>query len=351
MSFTTPDFQAIRDGYLRDIGNQLPGANVASDGDYYIRGNAIGGAVEGLYQHQQWILRQIFADTADSDYLEKHASRKSLYRKAATLATGTITFSGQVGSPVPIGTEAKTVSGVAYMTTAADVIGANGTVTIAATAEVVGSAGNQATAASLTLTSAPSGVVSAATGVFSGGTDIETDASLLSRLLFVLRNPPCGGAAHDYYTWAMNVSGVTAAYVYPSRRGLGTVDVVILTSGGVASAALLATVQAYIDSQRPVTAGCLVLAYTPVPVNVAASLVLASGYTSAAVQAAILTQLAAYFAGFKPGDTVYANKIRSLISDTAGVVDFTMTAPAANVVATVDTNNTQMAVLGTVAWS
>lgn len=188
MSFTTPDFQAIRDSYLRDIGNQLPGANVASDGDYYIRGNAIGGAVEGLYQHQQWILRQIFADTADSDYLEKHASRKSLYRKAATLATGTITFSGQVGSPVPIGTEAKTVSGMAYMTTAADVIGANGTV-------------------------------------------------------------------------------------------------------------------------------------------------------------------AAYFAGFKPGDTAYANKIRSLISDTAGVVDFTMTAPAANVVATVDANNTQMAVLGTVTWS
>ena len=96
MSFTTPDYQAIRDGYLRDIGNQLPGANVALDGDYAIRGNAIGAAVEGLYQHQQWIARQIFADTADSDYLEKHASRRGLSRKVATLATGTITFSGAV---------------------------------------------------------------------------------------------------------------------------------------------------------------------------------------------------------------------------------------------------------------
>lgn len=352
MPFVTPDYQAIRDAILRDIANQLPGANTASDGDYAIRANATGSAIEGLYQHQQWAVRQIFPDTSDSDYLGRHANLRGLTWKAATVATGTINFSGTPGSAVLIGTEAKTSAGVTYMTTAADVIGAGGTVTIAAQAEVTGATGNQAAATELTLTSAPAGVLSSATiATMTGGTDIETDASLLSRLLFILRNPPCGGAAHDYYSWAMSVSGVTAAYVYSNRRGLGTTDVIILTSGGIAGAGLVASVQSYIDSQRPVQADFLAFAPTAVPVNVTASLTLAAGYTLASVTGTINTALAAYFNSLKPGDTAYLNRIRAIISDTAGVVDFNLTAPTGNTAALVDATHTQLATLGTTTWS
>lgn len=352
MPFVTPDYLAIRDAILRDIANQIPGANVAADGDYAIRANATGAAIEGLYQHQQWMIRQVFPDTADSDYLERHAGLRGLTRKTASAATGTITFSGVAGSAVPIGTEAKTEAGVAYMTTAADVIGAGGTVTIAAQAEVAGTAGNQLAATALTLTSAPNGVLSSATiATMTGGTDVETDASLLSRLLFILRNPPCGGAAHDYYSWAMNVSGVTAAYVYSNRRGLGTTDVIILTAGGIPGAPLVASVQAYIDSQRPVQADFLAFGPTAVPVNVAAALTLAAGAVAATVQAAINTALAAYFSTLKPGDTAYLNRIRAIISDTTGVVDFNLTAPTGNTAALVDATHTQLATLGSTTWS
>lgn len=352
MPFNTPDYQAVRDAILRDIANQLPGANVATDGDYAIRANATGAAIEGLYQHQQWMIRQIFPDTADSDYLERHAGLHGLTRKVATVATGSITFSGTVGSAVTIGTEAKTAAGVAYLTTAADVIGAGGTVTIAAQAETTGSAGNQAAATALTLTAAPAGVLSSATiAAMTGGTDVETDASLLARLLFLLRNPPCGGAAHDYYSWAMSVSGITAAYVYSNRRGLGTTDVVILTTGGIPGAPLVASVQAYIDGVRPVQADFLALAPTAVPVNIAAALTLAAGYTLASVGAAINTALAAYFSTLKPGDTAYLKRISAIISDTPGVVDFNLTTPVANTVALVDATHTQMATLGTTTWS
>lgn len=352
MPFVTPDYQAIRDAILRDIANQLPGANTASDGDYAIRANATGSAIEGLYQHQQWIYRQIFPDTADSVNLERHAGFRGLTRKAATLASGTITFSGTTGSAVPIGTEAKTVAGVAYMTTAADVIGAGGTVTIAAQAEAAGSAGNQAAATALTLTSAPAGVLSSATiAAMTGGTDVETDTSLLSRLLFILRNPPCGGAAHDYYSWAMNVSGVTAAYVYSNRRGLGTTDVIILTTGGIPGAGLVASVQSYIDSQRPVQADFLAFAPTAVQVNIAAALTVAAGSVVATVQASINTALTAYFASLKPGDTAYVNRIRAIISDAVGIVDFNLTAPGGNTAALVDATHTQLVTLGTTTWS
>lgn len=356
MGFTTPDFQAIRDGILRDIQNQpLPDGklrNVSSDGDYYVRANANGSAIEGLYQHQAWIAKQIFPDSSDPDYLERHAARRGLALKSATLANGAVAFYGTVGSPVPIGTEAK-IDGVAYVTTVSSAIGADGTATIASQASSAGVSGNQVAGVSLTLTSAPSGVQSTATIVsMTGGTDVETYPSLLSRLLFVLRNPPCGGAAHDYYTWAMNVPGVTAAYPYPQRRGIGsgTIDVAILTAGGIPGPEIVAAAQAAIDAVRPVQGDCIVLAPTPVPVNLGGTLSRAAGYTLAAVEQAIDTARAAYLASLKPGDTAYLHRLRNLVSNTAGVVDFDLSSPATNVATLVDATHVQLAVPGTQAW-
>ena len=352
MPFVTIDFQAVRDAILRDILNQRPDANVSADGDYAVRANATGAAVEGLYQHQQWIVRQLFPDTSDPDYLERHAALRKLTLKPATSATGSVIFGGVVGSAVPIGTEVKTSGGVAFLTTSAGVIGAGGTVTLAAQAVVAGVAGNQAGATALTLTAAPSGVLSTASIVgMTGGTDVETHVSLLARLLFVLRNPPCGGALHDYYTWALAVAGVTRAYPYANRRGNGTVDVVILTEGGLPSAPLVETAQAYIDTQRPATADLLVLGPTGVAVNVAADLTLVAGYSLVDVGAVIGAKLSAYFATLKPGDTVYLNKVRSLISETSGVVDFVISSPAANISSLVDATHVEMPVLGTTVWS
>jgi uncharacterized phage protein gp47/JayE len=355
MAFLTLDYQAVRDNILRDIANQprsdgqVP--NVALDGDYAIRANATGSAVEGLYQHQQWIVRQLFADTADTDYLEKMAAQRGITLKLATVSTGSATFTGTVGSAIAIGTEAKSASGIAVVTTAAATIGAGGTVAVAVQASLAGIGGNLAVGEILTLTAPPAGVQSTAAVVsMSGGTDIETYASLLARYLFDLQNPPCGGAAHDYYKWAMTVAGVTAAYVYSNRRGLGTTDVIIMTTGGIPDATLVSNTQTYIDGERPVQADALVFAPTAVPVNVAGALVLASGYVLATVSAAIQTSLVAYFATLKPGDTVYLKRVEAIISDTPGVVDFTLTSPLANVVTLVDSTHTQLATLGTVTF-
>lgn len=352
MPFNTPDYQVIRDAILRDIANQLPGANVAADGDYAIRANATGAAVEGLYQHQQWAVRQIFPDTSDTDYLERHASLYGLTRKSATLATGTITLSGTPGSSVTLATEAKTLGGVAFVTTAIGTIGGGGSVTLAAQAVVAGLAGNQSAATALTLTSAPAGVLSAASiASMSGGTDIETDAELLARLLLRLRNPPCGGAAHDYVAWALSVDGVTAAYVYSNRRGLGTTDVLILTAGGIPGAPLVAAVQDYIDTVRPVQADFLALAPTAVAVNVTAVLTLAPGSVSGTVHAALDSVLSAYFSTLRPGDTAYLSRIRALVSGVTGVVDYTLSAPVSNTVALVDSTHSELCTLGTTTWS
>lgn len=353
MPFTVLDMPAIRDAILRDIANQVPGAAVGVDSDHGVRAAGMAAAIEGLYQYQAWIARQILPDTADPDWLERHASLHGVTRLAATRATGSITFTGTVGSAIAVGVEAKTLGGVAYVTTTSGTIGSGGSLTLAAQASATGLAGNAASATALTLTSAPAGVQSSATlgSAMTGGTDIETDAALLDRLLFKLRNPPQGGAAHDYISWAESIDGVSAAYVYPMRRGEGTVDVAIMTAGGVPSPTLIATVQAYIDTVRPVTAQCQVMAPTPVPVTVSATLVLAAGYTLTDVSGRLTSAITAYFDQLSPGMPVVKTRLESLISITAGVLDFTLTSPGANVPALVDATHLQLGTLGGTAWS
>lgn len=348
--YPTPDFSALRAALLRDIANQLPDAATGSDSDFAIRANAVAAAIEGLYQHQQWIVRQILPDTADSDYLERWANLYGIYRKPAAFAAGSATFSAPTQGIFALGVEASSPDGVALVTTAAGGILTGGSLTLPVRAVVAGVSGNLAAGSGLTLGAAPAGVDATATVVgMTGGAAAESDAALLTRLLTRLRQPPHGGNAQDYVVWARAVVGVEQAYVYPLRRGLGTVDVVIEGVGGsVPSVQLLQDAQAALDGVRPVTADCLVIAATPVPVAVTATLVL-SGTTLVLASASITAALTRYFAALKPGDSVVQTRIAALLADTVGVVDFTLLAPAANVPTVVNSATVQRAVLGAVS--
>lgn len=346
MGFTPPDYAAIKTGILRDVQNQLPEAATGADSDFGVRAAASAASIEGLYAHQAWIARQVFPDTADTEYLEKHAALHGLTRKRATTAQGAATFTGTPGAVVPLGTEVKTVAGLVFVTSGEATLGAGGSVAVPVQAGAAGTAYNLAAGASLTLTSAPSGVQGAAmlTSTAIGGTDPETNTSLLARVLDVLQNPPAGGNAADWRRWAMNVDGVTAAYVFPLRRGLGTVDLCVTSAGGLPSAKILAAVRAYLDTVRPTGANdFLVLAPSVVLVDVAA-LVRLSGLTLAQAREAIATALAAYFATLEPGDPVYLSRIETAISGVLGVVDRVVSTPAANV----DMDAIQWARLGNV---
>jgi uncharacterized phage protein gp47/JayE len=349
MPFPVKDYRQVRADILRDIANQLPEAYTGADSDFYIRANATGNAVEGLYEHQQWIARQIFSDTADVDILElRHATPRGIIRKAAAFATGTVRFTGSVGSSITLGTEAKTSSGVAFVTTASGVIGGGGTVDIAARASLAGLAENQAGGTALTLTSAPAGVQSQASIVsMTGGTDIETPAALLARVLYNMRMPPMGGAKHDYYAWAMEVPGVTDAYVFPLRRTANSVDVVFETIGGLPSSQLVADVLAHINSVRPPCVDLAVMGPTLVPVIIAGVLSL-DGITLGDATTAITALLQTYFATLNVGDVVRKVRIEALITSVTGVVDVTLSAPSANVLILADATHSELGTLGTV---
>jgi hypothetical protein len=108
-----------------------------------------------------------------------------------------------------------------------------GSVTGNFTAVTPGTVGNISVGSVLTWSNPPGGSDSTVlvTSAFTGATDVESDQELLTRILLRLQNPPKGGVATDYRTWAEAVSGVSRAYVYPLRGGFGTVHVVITGEG------------------------------------------------------------------------------------------------------------------------
>ncbi|HCB0131039.1 TPA: baseplate J/gp47 family protein, partial [Klebsiella variicola subsp. variicola] len=300
------------------------------------RASAVASVATGIYQYQGWIVRQIFADTADTEFLEWHARTRGLYRKSATTASGTLTVTGEPGATAAAG-YSVTRGSLTYTTTAAVTLDSDGNGTVAASYSTAGAAGNTTAITSGTFTSTPTGFDSTVViGVMSGGTDQELDTELLARLLDIIRRPPAGGNKYDYRRWAMNVDGVTAAYVYPLRRGLGTVDVVITSSDGAPSAEIITAVQAYIDDQRPVTAkDCLVLAPTFKNVDISVG-VSVSGVTFAEASENIIAALTDYIARLAPGEAFIKSQAEMIVSQVNGVIDRNMSSPAGNVLPVVD---------------
>lgn len=333
MPFITPPLDTIRRDQLRDIRNllQLTEAETGSDSDWFVRASAVASVAEGLYQHQAWIVRQIFPDTADGEYLAMHARTRGLTKKPGTTAGGTVTLTGATNAAAPAGLTAQR-DGKSWVTTEAGAAGQDGKLTVKASATVTGTAGNTSAAQTATLAGTPFGFDSTVTvSAMTGGTDAETDAALLDRLLELIRRPPAGGNKYDYRRWALEVAGVSAAYVYPLRRGPGTVDVVVTSAGGLPSADTLKAVQAHIDDVRPVTAkNALVLAPAARAVDVTVKVSL-SGLTLDAAKVSITKALGDYIAALAPGETFVRSQAETQISLITGVTDRSIVTPAGNV--------------------
>ncbi|EKV4263322.1 baseplate J/gp47 family protein [Citrobacter freundii] len=350
MPFITKNAAQIRTDILRDIKNllQLSDDKLGPDSDWYVRASSVASVAEGLYQHQGWIVRQIFPDTADSEFLYLHARLRGLSKKAANSASGPATFTGEPGAAAAAGLVFKRDS-VSWTTTEEITIGSDGKASVNAMSSLSGTAGNTTSVTSATLTTTPDGFDSTVTvGLMTGGTDEETDAELLARLLEIIRRPPAGGNKYDYKRWALEVSGVSAAYVYPLRRGLGTVDVVITSAGGLPSQDVIDRVQAHIDDVRPVTAkNTLVLMPVIRTFDVLVKVSL-EGITLAAAKQAIAETLEDDDSRREPGVAFIRSQAGTLISLIPGITDYDIVTPSANIQPVIDSTKVEWLRLGNV---
>jgi uncharacterized phage protein gp47/JayE len=172
------------------------------------------------------------------------------------------------------------------------------------------------------------------TAGLTGGADVETDDELRVRLLLRIQEPPHGGTESDYEQWALAVPGVTRAWVYPQEQGVGSVTVRFCMDdaehpNGIPTPADVATVQAALNQQRPVTV--LVIAAAPVatPLNVTVSELTPN--TAAVQQAAQLELADMLFRQGAPGGTVRLSWLWQAVSVASGEQWHKITSPADDV--------------------
>lgn len=351
MPFARPTLTELINRTLADTTSRLSVDELLRRADAEVLARVLAGAAHGLYGYIDWLSRQILPDTSESEWLERHASLwLSEGRKAAASATGSVSFTGVSGSVVPSGTVLQTAAGVQVATTE-EITLTDGTGSAPAEAVDAGEDGNLVAGTPLTLVSPITGVQSAATvasGGLTGGSDIEDDEALRARVIARIQQPPQGGCAYDYEAWALEVEGVTRAWVYAQELGLGTVTVRFVRDDDaslIPDEAEVATVQAYIDALRPVTAQVTVVAPVAVPLDIIITdLTPATATVRAAIEAEITDLLRREAV---PGGTILISHLREAISIAAGESDHELTSPVANV-----THATgELAVLGTITWA
>jgi uncharacterized phage protein gp47/JayE len=335
----TPTLKDVRSIVRDKIRGALPGADALIPNSVLrVMSDCQGALCHLTLQYIDWLALQLLPDTAEVEWLDRHGdiwlvnSDGTTGRKMATLAQGTMNFIGDVsGIIIPVGTRLTTgISGqnIEYETLFELVTGLAGT---AVPGEVraldPGVAGNVPPGSFLSIEGISS--VTAESVDVTGGVDEESDDDLRIRVLERIRQPPQGGALHDYVRWAKAVPGCTRAWSYPLEMGIGTVTVRVMfddlraSNDGFPLDQDLAAVEGYIDSVRPVAVKDFwVLA--PLKQRVEAyinDLTPDTPAVRAAIEVSLREMLLVYAA---PGRTIYAAWKYQAISSTPEVVSFAM---------------------------
>jgi len=340
--FVRPDF--LDDNTVDDIHQRMM-ANIPEDID-----DTPGGfpydltrpsAIEESETREYYIVRVImamFPQYAWDEFLDMHALQTHLTRHQATYAKGYLLITGEPGTEIEAGSIFATpatgsLDSVQFLTDEDCVIGDDGTVTVAVTADEPGPDSN-VPAGAVTLADDPDENIEHITNPepMEGGADEEDDDDLWDRMAEEYENSNTYlGNDGDYVRWAKE-AGAGGCKVDPCWDGPGTVKLVLVdTNGDPASDELVQAVYDHIVSEgdrskRLLPTGCAEL-------TVKAADTLSIGFTITGIQHEATTdiyQIKRAFASAVKGIFPAAieqgllryNDVRPLIKDIPGVTDF-----------------------------
>lgn len=346
MRTTEEIYQEMRSAYAR-----RQGAQVTEDCELAVRLWAAAAQIQALEAQAEWTLGQSFPQTANGIYLDRHAEMRGLSRQTAHKAVGELTFAvsnTQTGAvSIERGTVCMTEDAVRFQTTEDAAIQAGETsVTVAAEAVSAGSSGNVGAGAICVLTACPVAVTSVTNAAaFTGGMSEETDEALRARVLDSFLRLPNGANAAWYEQTACRHEGVAAAKAIGKARGVGTVNVYVATPNGVPTEALLTELETVFRKSREIAVDVQVKAPTTSAVNVSMTVEPEHGVEFSTVKTAVEALLAEFFNGKLLGKAVTLAELGSRVYALAGVKNYHITAPTADVAA----SDTVLPVLGTVS--
>jgi len=348
--FVIPTLAALRDRIKGDIvSHTRTPASILYASLGYALSLASAAAFRAAYLYQQFIGKQIIPDRAGNDAMVRWCRLYGITKSAATQATGTVRVTGAAGSTVATGDVLQRYDATRYLVTGGPYVYATSTTKdVTVQAETAGAAGNYTyvSGAALTFVSPPAGIVASAplksATSIAGGADLESDASLLARLLARLSDPPQGGSRADYEAWAQEAlpstdrvwvqtwtdagSSLSPGYAKVLFTVEGTGAAVIPSGGNVS------TVNAAIQVKRPVTAKVTVAAPSNHAFNLALNVHYADGYSSADesdIEAAIAVEIESMFRDVaevaEGGQTIPVSHLHDAIALVPGIGYYTLT--------------------------
>lgn len=305
----------------------LAGFSPDDASDLGIRMKVLAGEVYSLLSGIEWLKQQVFPQTAQADYLEKHAEQRGLSRKGAVASSGSLLFGRATALPyevlIPAGAVCATAGEAdSRFVTTKDVVLQAGALSVEAPAVSYegGRAGNAAAGAVNLLLTPPAGIETVKNPVaFTGGADGETDEELRKRLMKSYEIVPNGTNGEFYRSFAVQFDGIQSAGVLARADGSGTVTVYAAAKGDVPPPALLAEIQRQLNELREISVTVKVLPAELVKVSVLVYIQPAEGWTLEAATAEVLQAIDSYFDLLSVGEPFVVSHLGKRILDT-GVI-------------------------------
>ena len=307
------------------------------------------------------VARGGYLDTATGDWLTLLAAGLfDLTRTAAVFAVGSVTLSCvSTAGPYSITAGALVVTDGTRRwrstNTTTLTLPSSGSLVVEVRAESPGATYNVSGSTLLTTPVSPSlagvSVTAATSWITTAGASEESDASL--RVRCRARWGTLGRGANDsaYVYWARTghsvVSDVTRAAVVWGA-GDGKLTVYLAGPAGPVSGGAVATVAAWIDTNKPGTDDPTIASATARVVSLIATVTVTAASDSTANRALATDALTAYFASLDIGEDVDLGRLYEAFYAAAGVLDVDISQPVADT----SVNNDEIATLSaTITWA
>ena len=227
-------------------------------------------------------------------------------------------------SLIPSGTTVSTDDGsITYTVTSNTAFSAGATeVYVPLTAGDVGSKYNVGTDTLTSTNLGVTGVYTTNTRPIALGQDTESDSNYRYRL----SNATLAAEKANEISVrlaALSVDGVADVIIKKYARGIGSYDIIVTPTDGIATEALLSTVQTATDNVQACGMKGTVIAPTVVPVDIDVKLVFtddATDYEKNVIRSNVVTSIEAYIVNIPVGDTFILNELRQQIMDVSAKI-------------------------------
>ncbi|CAM5269917.1 Baseplate protein J-like domain-containing protein OS=Lysinibacillus sphaericus OX=1421 GN=LS41612_21085 PE=3 SV=1 [Lysinibacillus sphaericus] len=251
--------------------------------------------------------------------------RTGISRKPATQATTTVIVSGTAGTLAKVG-ELVGTDTILYTVLEEAVLNESGFAHVRVQCNEFGQIGNVPANTIINFPASINGLVNVYNpDAVVDGYDEETDHDLRQRYYDKLQRPGKAGNKYQYREWALEVTGVGDAKVFPRYNGSLTMKVVVIDANKLpATSELIEDVKMHIEIEMPFgVEDLLVISAEALLLNLSVALTLMPGYTEEVVKTNIKKNITTHLKeiAFKASFVSYA-KIGALIIDSDGVLDY-----------------------------